>query len=201
MKFIDDGFTECVAKDGIVVEYRPLTSRGRGVLLERSKYLGSSILFNVARSRVVMSSQDIPQTPDWCDLLIGAGRMDIEKRDCRELYQRVLGHVRYPHLRKVDCNTCRAFWFDPITNEYTARDADGNPYPKDAGSVPLCETSTGCPLGHYTNPQRLEGKYLKAYLYHLECKASSFPLDAIVRRNASIIERAIQCASKMSSTS
>lgn len=57
------------------------------------------------------------------------------------------------------------------------------------GSNPTpCDTSMGCPKGHYDEPKSLSARNAMAFIHYQECKATgSFPEDPVVRKNARLI--------------
>lgn len=62
----------------------------------------------------------------------------------------------------------------------------GKPVPRTC-DVP-CDTSMGCPKGHYDQPKSLSERNQMAYQHYRECKAvNQFPEDYVVRRNAGLI--------------
>lgn len=205
--FINDGYGEWFRFGNIEVEFRPLVWNGRLGLLKRlslcqNREMRESILRGAVYDRIVSHSQDAIEQLSILDSneftsiakrVIGVGNFRRERDDAKNLFDGVLLVSRFPWFAKVSCDTCRKYWFNPLSGKFTAFVADGKPAERE-GQV-LCETHTKCPVGHYSKQKRLTAKNRLAFQHYLECKATgSFPDDPIVSRNAEIIDRAMrQC--------
>lgn len=184
-----------------------MTWNGRLGFLKRLSYcqnseMRASILRNAVQNRIVNHSPDAIEQIATLDsdgftaiakTILGVGNFHREREDAKNLFDGVLLVSRFPWFARVSCDTCRKYWFNPLSGKFTAFVADGKPAERE-GQV-LCETHTKCPVGHYSKQKRLTAKNRLAFQHYLECKATgNFPDDPIVSRNAEIIDRAIrQC--------
>lgn len=92
----------------------------------------------------------------------------------------------FPMLAKRTCDECKLYWLD-AKGAYTYEGKERLLRPATC-KVP-CECPSGCPVGHFTRQNRLSAANCKALDHYIECRAVGvFPSDAIVRRNAAIIE-------------
>jgi hypothetical protein len=110
----------------------------------------------------------------------------------------------YPKLAERACSDCRRFLYrDGGRGEwgdvYTLR--TGQPAPRPAKHPPPCSDCPKIAPGdapHPDNGQELSDKNLRAYLYHLRCRAvGRFPEDPIVERNAALIASALELADRV----
>lgn len=101
--------------------------------------------------------------------------------------------LRHPALCALSCQTCQTYL---IEDDYTVqrRKGDNAPLKRPAGTFPPCRYSDrgmSCPKGTPEKLRTLSERNELAYSFHKECRAiGQFPDDAIVRRNAGIIEEA-----------
>lgn len=92
----------------------------------------------------------------------------------------------FPILAKKTCDECRMYWLDE-KGAFTYEGKERLIRP--VGSQVPCECPSGCPVGHFKKQNRLSAANCKALDHYMECRAvGDFPPDAIVRRNAAIIE-------------
>lgn len=122
-----------------------------------------------------------------------------EPRLMKNLFEGVLLELSHPNLAKRDCKMCKQFWY----NEQT-----GLPILKSDGTrllrsgVTLCETEEGCKKGTPEDQKSLSKENRWAYEYHNLCRAvGHWPNDMIVKRNAAIINKAIQRHERLTKTS
>lgn len=112
-----------------------------------------------------------------------------EHRLMKNLYEGVILELSNPYLARRDCAMCKTYWYDEKT---------GLPIIKNDGTkmlrvgVTLCETQEGCKKGTPENQKSLCKENRWAYEYHRHCDSTGiWPNDAIVKRNAEIIRKAI----------
>ena len=105
-------------------------------------------------------------------------------RDDKKLREGVALMMSHPNVAFRDCEHCKKWWYDEKTGEIHKKNGRELPRP----CPPPCETSAGCPKGHWKEPKTLNERNVMAYLHYRECRAvGSFPEDAIVRHNAAVI--------------
>lgn len=103
--------------------------------------------------------------------------------------------VLHPQVAFRDCSHCRQWEYDETTGEPIKRK---NRKTLTARRSPLpCERDK-CPKGHWTRPIAITQQNLEAWQHYRECKAvGDFPDDPLVRRNAAIIARIEEEASRL----
>jgi hypothetical protein len=101
----------------------------------------------------------------------------------------------HPEVAGRSCDDCKKH----IYNEETGvrqewPKGSGKPMPRPKGTFPPCGYgATKCPKGSPEAGKEWTAENRLAYQYHLECKATGqFPDDAVVRRNAGIIQRIME---------
>lgn len=190
---IFDGYNETVELGKHTLVYRPLTEDERlqlaAIIARAGESDAAEIHERFVTKHIVFWSG--PQTDDILPIL--EGNADREKRDAENLYVGTLLQARWPHLGLgFDCRTCQTKWYIPRANKFALR---GEHRPEDQ-PVP-CETTTGCPRGHYSDPVCLSPKNEMAFKHYRRCVATgSFPDDPIVSRNAAIIRKALNDAAR-----
>jgi len=197
---VPDGYNEALAVAGTTVEFRPLLSRERQLLVARLRDLSpndaSRYLKDTARSRVVWGEIRFDELdPIQARAVIAkiAAKSGVkEAADVANLHAGVQIELKYPHLSKTTCDYCKAWWYDPMTGVTTEQ--DGCALQREPESELLCVIDR-CPRGTPEKPNVLSGKNRWAWLHFQECEAvNEWPDDPIVRRNARVIRDAIQKA-------
>lgn len=185
--------------------YRPMLKHERDQVIRLAAHLGGrsgeELVLMAAANHVSNWSLDYP--PDmtgmegleqrypvlWQELwmiVCGVRSPDWEKESAENLRQGVELIIKNPAWAMVTCVDCRRLWLDSNGRQCNE---GGVTLLRLANQPVLCETSAGCPAGHYDKPKRLSMKNVRAYNRHMEFKAAGcFPRDAIVLRNAAIIE-------------
>lgn len=215
---IDDGYTLSHSIDGLTFEYRPLIARERSLLDVRLRLYDSQCALRIGDNvlaghilewsyserpsgwKLLELRHDRPLV--WAGLrraVLGIEPRFCEAEDAENLAAGVRLQVLYPHAAESDCDYCKAWWYDPISGETTQR--GGLPVARQPHHTLLCETvgpegptdppAGGCPKGTPEKPLSLSPKNRRALNHYLECRASVFPDDAIVRHNARIIRRVL----------
>lgn len=96
----------------------------------------------------------------------------------------------HPELAYRDCQHCLKYLYEEETGKL--REFGGEPVERIKPAP--CRTGD-CPKGTPENPKTLSDKNLQAYQHWKECKAvGQFPDDAIVRKNASMIQELVDQA-------
>lgn len=115
------------------------------------------------------------------------------QQDADNLRRGLTIEISYPHLARVTCEQCRAWWFDPIDG--TTAQQNNQPLRRPDPDDVMCEGPRGCPKGHFKNPTTLSEKNRQAWLHFQECDATGvFPDDPMVAHNANIIRDVLaQC--------
>lgn len=105
--------------------------------------------------------------------------------------------IYHPQISSRDCDYCRKWMHDDSENGTkmvsrslgTANGVTRKRRLVRQNNTP-CETSQGCPKGHYDAQKGLTLKNRLAWFHYQECRATgNFPEDDIVSRNAGIIYR------------
>ena len=114
-----------------------------------------------------------------------------ERDTASNLREGVILEVTEPQFAKRSCESCKKWWWDDETHSIYKR--GGLPILRPTEQVLLCQTAAGCPKGTPEKQRTLTERNRAAYEHYKDCKAIGvFPDDAIVARNARIIETAIQ---------
>lgn len=102
----------------------------------------------------------------------------------------------HPELLDRPCSDCtRHLYLDRGPGQFGPRleRPRGKPVPRPKGTRPPCEWCPKVPRGDPPRPesaQELSPKNLQALLFHRQCRAvGRFPDDAIVRRNAALVDQ------------
>lgn len=198
MQLIHDGYTLRAELDAITFLYRPMTySDAVGackIVQSLPAEMHKDFLFDVVSSCVVWPDQlgreRVMQGRVLADMLsIVSGDRKQERVDEENLRTGSMIAIAYPHLDKVDCASCKYWWFDINDGEFCKR---GDEYLK-RDTPPPCDIGVTCPVGHWTQEKRLSEKNREAFRHHMLCRKSGiFPDDPIVHRNARIINEAIE---------
>lgn len=199
---IDDGYNETGKVAGYTLVYRPLLRHQRVEIQNLLEYVLEEDFAEQAADimwpRIIYGPDlndklDEEQLAQLFLLVTGFGRAEQERNDEQNLRHGTRIHLRFPHLSETSCDSCRAWFWDPITG----RNAQRPPVRRPEGAPLLCEIPmpprvSACPKGHYSKPLTFSPKNLQAYRHFRECEATgSFPDDPIVRRNAAIIREQI----------
>lgn len=206
---IFDGYTLTASFDNRTFSYRPALAAERNQVTEmlcayRVTYAAEDLARSAIRRHLVWESSPFEE---WSDaeqdalFLIVMGKMKPQKgtphtqADVQNLYDGVLLELTKPQFTKRTCEGCKAWWYDDDTGKVSTK--NGKPLKRPEGTVLLCQTVEGCPVGTPENPKRLSAKNRRAWNHYQECKAvGQFPDDPIVRRNAMVIEKAIRTAQR-----
>lgn len=192
---ITDGYTETGVFGDTVLEYRPMLHAERVAVLRRASLMTSEeersrAIWQNLMWRVVFAS---PPRHEWAASLdiikamMGIGKTLQEREDADNLYEGAKLYFQHPRLMNVSCDDCRKWEFYPMTGLYQMS-RTGNRVERDPDDKVLCDTTIGCPKGHYTAPKMLSEKNKRALRFDLECRAvSHWPNDQIVSRNARVI--------------
>lgn len=113
---------------------------------------------------------------------------DTEEAEDEENLKRFLQLIKdEPLLAQRSCDVCRRYWFDEEIRKAVSR--GGKPLPRPQHSPVSCETSAGCPKGHYDNPVSLSDRNTQTLWYYEQFRVVGCPDigDDIVRRNWNLI--------------
>ena len=92
----------------------------------------------------------------------------------------------HPEVAFRSCEECQRFVFDEKTGKRCLW--RGEPLLRPDDKPPPCRTVQGCAKGTPEEPRELNERNQQTYRHYRECKAvGQFPVDAIVRQNAAII--------------
>lgn len=187
--------------------YRPMLSMERRAVVKAMSWLGNDSGFDLANSVIlghvcfgidkshvnhIMLSNPEGWMELWLTICGLRGGSDFqkgwEKSTAENLRSGVRLFIKNPKLAARSCESCREFWYDENGDIPTV---DGNPAKRIPESPVSCDTPAGCPAGHYLNQLRLTPDNRLAYIHYQRCEATgNFPDDAIVSRNARIIQSA-----------
>lgn len=208
-ELIPDGYTRLVKLRSqgrvMVALSRPLPLRQARLHLQLLRQLPKALsrrrLNKLLRQQAILEPRDSDSFDDFLrgmevsELQVAARSLLFSPtavEDARNLLAGVSLEVRHPHLAKVTCDQCRDWWFDPIEGT-TVKDQDGNAARRESRDDVLCNTLTGCPRGHFTNPVSLSDKNRQAWRHFQECDAvGRFPDDPMVAFNASVIRDVLE---------
>ena len=94
-----------------------------------------------------------------------------------------------PRLARRSCEDCLKYWYSE-TSGLPILEANGEKMLRVGDTC--CRTEIGCKKGTPEKQRSLSPMNRMAYRHYLECCASSFPDDPIVRQNALIIKTALE---------
>lgn len=100
--------------------------------------------------------------------------------------------LAHPNVAFRSCESCKKWLYNEETGKIEQRRVGTTKEQRYVDvprtTPPPCETAAGCAKGHWRNPKSLNERNQMAYLHYRECRAvGSFPDDAVVRKNASVI--------------
>ena len=205
---ITDGYTRLLTfvTDGVGrhVFYRPATKA------EREEFRHFTASLNEAEAVLAVSKfawdhtvfsehPSSPGSPEFETLWMainglipdasGETWVEMESVHARNLTEGVGLEKTNPRLAKRSCEECKVYWFNERTGLPIVVTSTGEKMLRD-GPTP-CECEVGCAKGTPENQKTLSHMNRLAYKHYCECKASSFPNDPIVRKNAVLIDRAL----------
>ena len=198
---INDGYNQTCVMGGEEFVFRPLPLSCRRELAIAMKPLSrdgrNRMMLRTINERLVggfeFDGQGWPESQLaklWATV-IGVDNDDLSDEINLRSGVRLL--MLWPSLAQMDCLKCRQHWYYFENGELKLATRDGKPQTRPAETLP-CEVSS-CPVGHYSKQRRLSEKNLQAFRHYHECRATgSFPDDPIVRRNARVIQWAMQRA-------
>jgi hypothetical protein len=100
--------------------------------------------------------------------------------------------VLHPKVASRSCSDCQKWQYNEETGLVDILPGTDRPRPRPNPDLVPCRTPVGCPKGSPEAGIELTDQNFAAYEFHKECSAvNQWPEDAIVRRNASIIEGAL----------
>ena len=102
--------------------------------------------------------------------------------------------LSHPAVATRDCSDCQRHIYDHASGQRLS-DRHGQPIARPAGTFAPCHYGSNdfepCAKGSPEAGRDLSIRNQQAYLHYLECRAVGlFPDDAIVRRNAALIQHA-----------
>jgi len=102
--------------------------------------------------------------------------------------------LSHPAVASRDCGDCQRYLYDHASGQRLS-DRQGQPIARPAGTFAPCRYRTPgiepCAKGSPEAGRELSARNRQAYLHYLECRSvGQFPDDAIVRRNAALIQHA-----------
>lgn len=198
---INDGYNLTTEYKGRRLIYRPLTCSVRSELATLMSEMQDEEVESVMRATIMEqvvgegSTLQLDKMGHDEQVLFRAvcGVGIDEKADEWNLRSGVRLLILYPGLASLTCDSCRDWWYYLRGGEVCLASRNGTPQPRPKDTLP-CEVAK-CPVGHHSRQRRLSLKNLAAYRHNRACSAvGSFPDDAIVHRNARIIEWAIEKA-------
>ncbi len=116
-----------------------------------------------------------------------------ESQDFQDLSASIELQTTNPGLSVIDCSTCRSYCMDHINGcLYIGPSGHPTPLPKNQ-RVP-CETSVGCPKGHWSEPTGLSNeRWAKTWRHYWAYLNAGFqPVDKLMRRNRTLINWTVQ---------
>lgn len=193
---ICDGYTEYGSCHLGQYAFRPLTERQRYVIRSSVSEARVMVARSLVRAAIVIADWNVedpllPLPETVVRTVIGTDLAAKQAADADNLSRGVALLAKYPHLSDVTCDYCRRYWFDPSTGD-TATEPNGALVERPESAVVACETDTGCPIGHWSNPSSLSDKNRMALENYAEKLASGESGDDIERFNAAIIRHAME---------
>jgi hypothetical protein len=187
---IGDGYdvvTNVKWEDGSAeIIYRPLVGWYRARFLERLNIAANDgemeawdCVHDMLAEQVKYQFRSIPEDI-WFNVAEEVMWLEHDamfKESRRNLAEGVELELRNPEVANLDCNHCKQYI--PSSRGDIER-PEGYPVP--------CETSIGCPKGHWKEPRGLTEQNRQAYNHFMHCNAlQSWPNDAMVACNAACI--------------
>jgi len=116
--------------------------------------------------------------------------VEQESRLARNLREGVILERTNPKLARRSCVNCQRDWYNESSGDPIIVTSTGLPMLREGPT--MCQTKEGCAKGTPEHQKSLCRRNRKAYRHYLECEASSFPDDPIVKQNALIISSALR---------
>lgn len=184
----DDGFTH-EGERGIL--YRPLLREQRRQLKEMTTGSDSDLqsaipaLFSPPRYWGPPIDELVPATRQWFTRKI-ISDFRTEDADFRSIDDTITMLVQHPGLSRLSCNDCRRFATNHETGEVLFQQ-DGQPISRNLPA--LCETTVGCPKGHWNNPKGASTLGLKVWKHYWLMRAVGQTFNCpIIARNWALID-------------
>ena len=199
MQLIQDGYSETHSRHcGRDFLYRPMIAEERAGLREMHELpedLFCEFVVDCVKERIVLCGWNVyglapTELMHIFEIVTGTGRDAEERADAENLAAGARLALQYPHLADpaFDCRSCQHYLYNPLEGRLF-RDSAGEPVKRDGPT--LCQTPQGCPKGTPESPIRFSEKNAQAFRHWQAWQGTGCGLnDAIVRRNARIIEHA-----------
>ena len=187
---IEDGFTQ--EYQGCY--FRPLTSADKHqleLLHQQDDWIGiDEMLWKPPRFFVITK---YPNEEDRTEIAKRMLEWD-DTADFENLKSGIEIALTRPLLSLRSCETCKDWWFDEDTG-YISQNARG-PIRRPSHAILACDTNTGCPKGHHTNPLELNERNQKAWKHFLEWRHVGLPDEhrrcSIIRQNWALMGNMIE---------
>lgn len=175
----DDGYTELLYGQ----PYRRMLSPQRDACIKLAKVDPLHAINIVFNRPYFFGSRDALSSQQQQDLFRAVFEYSAEQTDLRNLITGAKLRMSHPKLADLSCNTCRKWWIDADTYEICR--IGGDPLSRPAHAELMCDTETGCPKGHWSDPLSLSDKNTKTWNYYWEWQTVGcpFPDCPIIRRN------------------